>query len=119
MQDPEQPGQHQAAQGEQIQAPSGEKTCHDVQAHLSVFPEQCHPEQQSHRSHPEQQIQHKAHNPSAGTAAQRTQYVVAYSQGRSQQQAQQQHLPLSGHIHVHTQRSSRVRKPPCVPRPSS
>ena len=90
-----------------------------VYVHLPAVPKQGECEQRPHRPQPEQHVQHKSQGGQPDAPTQGAHPVVHQPQQRPKGQPLPEHRRLGGHIHIHSQRSSRDRKPPRAPPASS
>lgn len=115
---PEQRGQHQPAEGEEIQPAAQRRRGHMVDAHAPVVPQQGEGEQGGGDAQPEQQVQQKGQPGQLQAPAQGAHPVVDEAQRGPQQKGQPKDLRLVRHVHIHGQRSRREKKPP-RPAPSS
>ena len=88
-------------------------------AHLTVAAEQGEGEQRRRRPQPEQQVQQEGQAGQRQAPAQGAHPVVDQAQRRAQQDALSKDQRLAHNVYVHGQRSSRDRKPPRLPPPSS
>ena len=116
---PQQNGQDQAAQGEEIGPASQRHGGHVVDAHLPVVRQQGKGEQPRRGPQPEQQVQQEGQTGQLQTPAQGAHPVVDEAQQRSQQEALPEDQRLAHDVYMHGQRSSRARKPPRLPPASS
>lgn len=112
-------GQNQLTEGEEID-PAPQRHRGDVEnAHLPVVAEQGEGEQGRRRTQPEQQVQQEGQRGQLQAPAQGAHPVVDQAQRHPQQKALPEDQRLAHHVYVHRQRSSRARKPPRLPPPSS
>ena len=116
---PQQGGQHQPAQRQEIHPASDQKSQHMVNTNLSAVPQEGQGEQRRHNPQPKQQIQHESQDSQADAPAQGAHPIVHQAQQRPQQDPLPENSRLGRDIHVHGQRSSRDRNPPRTPPPSS
>ena len=116
---PEQRGQHQAAEGEKVQPAPQRRRRHVVDAHPPVVGQQGEGEQPRRGPQPEQHVQRKGQRSQPQAPAQGAHPVVDQAQQRPQRDALPKHRRLAQDVHVHGQRSSRARKPPRPPAASS
>lgn len=89
-----------------------------VKAHPPVVPQQGKGKQGGGDAQPEQEVQQEGQPGQLQTPAQSAHPVVDQAQGRPQQESQPENRRLVRHVHIHTQRSRREKKPP-RPAPSS
>mgnify|MGYP006980028949 CR=1 FL=1 len=119
MGQPQHHRQDQTAEGKKVQpAPQGHGG-HVIDANLSVVPEQGEGEQGAGYPQPKQQVQPECQPAQAQTPAQSAHSVIDKAQRRPQKETLPKDDGLGHDIHVHGQRSSRARKPPRFPPPSS
>lgn len=116
---PQKKGQNQFAEGEKVEPASQRHRGNVEDAHLSVAAQQGESEQGRRRPQPEQQVQQEGQRRHVPAPAQSAHPVVHQAQRRPQQEALPEDQRLARNIYVHGQRSSRDRKPPRLPPPSS
>lgn len=115
---PQQRGQYQPAQGEEIRPAPQQQRGHVIDAHLPVVPQEGEGEQAGRAPQPEQQVQHEGQGAQPQAPAQGAHPVVNEAQQRPQQEALTENGGLAYDVYVHGQRSSREKKP-IRPAPSS
>ena len=116
---PEQRGQHQAAEGEEVQPAPQRRRRHMINAHLPVVGQQGEGKQPRRGPQPEQQVQQKGQRGQPKAPAQGAHSVIDQAQQNPQQAPLPKDRRLAQNIHMHGQRSSRARKPPRPPAASS
>ena len=116
---PEQRGQHQAAEGEEVQPAPQRRRRHMINAHLPVVGQQGEGKQPGRVPQPEQQVQQKGQRGQPKAPAQGAHSVIDQAQQNPQQAPLPKDRRLAQNIHMHGQRSSRARKPPRPPAASS
>lgn len=116
---PQQYGQNQAAEGEKVPAAAQRHGSYVIDAHLPVVLQQGEGEEGRDHPQPEQQVEPEGQPAQLQGPAHRAHPVVGQPQQRPQQKALPRYRRLGDHVRGHGQRSSRARKPPRLPEPSS
>ena len=90
-----------------------------VDAHLPIVPQKGEQEQRRRGGQPEQQVQPEGQPAKAQTPPERAHPVIEQAQQRPKQESLPEDDRLAQHVYMHGQRSSREKKPPRFPPPSS